>query len=62
MTAESRNIIIARLTSQLSIELEKLRQAAIKTDSAQMEQIILRKEQLFKELREILRKVNEKKN
>ena len=29
MTAESSNIIIARLTSQLSIELEKLRQAAI---------------------------------
>jgi hypothetical protein len=62
MTAESRNIIIGRLTSQLSIELEKLRQAAIKTDSAQMEQIILRKEQLFKELREILKKVNEKNN
>jgi hypothetical protein len=44
MTAISRNIIIARLTSQLSTELEKLRQAAIKRDSEQMEQIILNKE------------------
>jgi hypothetical protein len=41
MAAVSRNIIIAHLTSQLSTELEKLRQAAIKRDSEQMEQIIL---------------------
>jgi hypothetical protein len=55
MTAESSNILIARLTSQLSIELEKLRQTAIKRDSEQMEEIILNKEELFKQLRTLIK-------
>ena len=62
MTAESSNIIIARLTSQLSIELEKLRQAAIKRDGEQMEQIILNKEELFKQLRTLIKTDNERKH
>jgi hypothetical protein len=62
MTAESSNIIIARLTSQLSIELEKLRQAAIKRDGEQMEQIILNKEELFKQLRTLIKTDNESKH
>jgi hypothetical protein len=55
MTAESSNILIACLTSQLSIELEKLRQTAIKRDSEQMEEIILNKEELFKQLRTLIK-------
>jgi len=62
MTEESRNIIITRLTSKLSVELEKLRQAAIKKDSEQMEQIILNKEELFKQLRTLIKKDNETKH
>jgi len=62
MTAESRNIIITRPNSQLSVELEKLRQAAIKKDSEQMEQIILNKEELFKELRILIKKDNASKH
>ena len=58
----SSNILIARLTSQLSIELEKLRQNAIKRDSEQMEEIILNKEELFKQLRTLIKRDNESKH
>jgi len=62
MTAESSNIIIARLNSQLSIGLEKLRQVAIKRDSEQMEQIILHQEELFTQLKILIKMDNERKH
>jgi hypothetical protein len=54
MTTESININIDKITSRLSIELENLRQAALKRDRKKVEEAILRQEELFTRLRVLI--------
>jgi hypothetical protein len=49
--SDSQNVLIGQLTSLLLVELENLRQAAIKRDIQRVEQIILHKEKLLNQIK-----------
>lgn len=48
---DSQNVLIGQITSLLLVDLENLRQAAIKRDIGKVEQIILHKEKLLNQIK-----------